>query len=622
MFDESGRGNSRGASVGLGWGLTSLSLVLAVGCGDRFAADCHETHTCMVSGGVDGLGGTSGADSGGAGGTAGESSDAGEGGGPPETCESAADCSNGDEDDGEEVCVRGTCTPGNPPPSVRFVTPKDGADDVEPDGSIVLEFSEALDAASVTPENVRILQGDVAVAGKLSHADDRVTFVPAAPLTLSGNYQVSVAAGVKDADGAGLKAPFLSAFTVRDGRWQTIDVVTKNAGSLSQQVPITAGGDVLVAWTQGAPGNCPLSAGWFARGVATKPTATLSNATGSCAEITSAANADGVASVAWWAQNPTPGVYSWQFRGAPQGSSQMVAAAPTSPWVRTAVSPDGRAVVLYNHEGDSPYVRSTDAAGAWSTPALTLKVGASRYHVTVGFDAAGNSVAVWPSLLGVETVQAATTSGETGALSMPVTVGTASYEGGDVSLAVAPSGEAVAVWYVETSVQASYFSGKSWSPPETISGDLAGFYYYTSRGLVYDGSRFIAAWDVAEGDSVFHTFTAALDPKSGWSAPERHQKNTGEGATSAMSTRIASDGHGTTFLVWAAASAGTEHELLYRRFREGRWGAVTALPGAVITGSSTGDIRLSMNASGLAALAWLNHDAKGTGTSIRLASFF
>lgn len=619
-------------------GLLAMSAGATMGCGDTFGTNCQETHTCMVNGGSggeakgggDGKGGEdvneeAGAGLGGSSGTTQDPSEAGAGGRTQDECSVAADCSNGDPKDGEEGCSRGVCMPGNPPPSVLLITPKADSKNVEPDGSIVIEFSEALDPASVTAGSVQVLDGDAAVAGELSYADNKVMFVPTEPLALSGSYQVSVGVGIHDADGAALLEPFSSAFQVRDGHWKTVELApTKATTVMSQQLPMTPRGDVLVAWADVAPKGCSMSARWISRGGAAMPTVALPKSAGDCYDLTSATNSDGVAAVAWAEAGGSSGVYAWQFRGTQPGSRELVGLGSGNERVSTAVSPDGLAHVLYAHEGETPKARSTNAAGAWPSPAAELKAYAGRDKVTAGFDAQGNGVAVWPSLAGADaTLQAATYSVVTGAWSNAATVGSGYYDGGDASLAVAPSGEAVAVWYMSTSAQASYFSGKGWSAPQTISGNSTHFEYYMSRGLVYDGSSFIAAWDVDNHEGVSRTYTVVFDPETGWRPLETHQKVAADGTTLPGSTRIASDGRGTTVVVWAVQGTGTQHQLVYRRLRDAIWGPITPVPDAELGGDvNPPNVFLSMNASGMLALAWINRGAEGSPTSSKLASFY
>jgi hypothetical protein len=63
------------------------------------------------------------------------------------------------------------------PPVVVSVTPS-GDDLAEPTGVIEIEFSEGLDPDTVTLDNIKLLDGEVAVPGTLDYSGVTVTFTP------------------------------------------------------------------------------------------------------------------------------------------------------------------------------------------------------------------------------------------------------------------------------------------------------------------------------------------------------------------------------------------------------------------------------------------------------------
>src|SRR5882724_3865153 len=260
------------------WGLSvvvgaaaAVTLSGAVACGDDFGAgDCHANRTCGASGASSGD-----ANDGGARANAGESSggssnsnpagapnddgSAGAAGAPAAGCYTAADCSNGDPTDGEEICdARGVCQPGNPPPTVTSISPADASTNADPETNIVITFSEPLAPDTVTSDNIKVFDGDTELDGTLAYADGKVTFTPAVPLFMLESYKVSVAVAVTDADGAALVSPYSATFTTRDGAWTAIDAVKGSLAALSDSLPISADGNALLAWTLFAGGaDCP-----------------------------------------------------------------------------------------------------------------------------------------------------------------------------------------------------------------------------------------------------------------------------------------------------------------------------------------------------------------------------
>src|SRR5262249_8189719 len=154
------------------------------------------------------------------------------------------------------------------PPQVVSVTPKDGASVVEPNATITIVFSAALDPKTVTTKTVRLLDGTRVVAGKVSYSDGKVTFVPNAPLRLLTSYRVSVGSPGTDRGGTPLAPPLSASFEVRDGAWHTIDAVSDKISGLADSLPMLASGEVLLSWNGAGGGYCPVSARWFLRGAA------------------------------------------------------------------------------------------------------------------------------------------------------------------------------------------------------------------------------------------------------------------------------------------------------------------------------------------------------------------
>jgi hypothetical protein len=172
-------------------------------------------------------------------------------GGVPDTgCHSAAECSNGNPVDGEEVCdPSGVCLPGNPPPTVVSITPSDMTEDVEPQSTVVITFNEALDPDSVKT-GIKLLLGETEVPTTpvLSDNDSKVTLTPSVPLALLGDYSIEVTKKVQDAGGAALLDAVTDKFKVRDGAWHEPTLFLGNdIQYLSPTLPMAPNGEVLVA---------------------------------------------------------------------------------------------------------------------------------------------------------------------------------------------------------------------------------------------------------------------------------------------------------------------------------------------------------------------------------------
>jgi hypothetical protein len=648
---------------GTGIGATLAALSMAVACGDTFGGepDCKVNRTCADggsdnggpggSGGSDGgtpsdaVGGaTAGDDGTGDGGTTtlgGEAGAAGAAGASDGGCRAAADCSNGDPADGEEVCNAGACSAGNPPPTVVTVSPKDASADVELDAKIAIKFSEPLDAKSVTPATIRVLDGKTVVPGSLDYANNTVTFTPTSPLALLAPYTVSVTTGVKDKDGAPLLSEYASEFSTRDGAWKTVDVASGDAWRLSAGVPISSEGDVLVAWAGGNERNCPITARWFRRGVAATTTVfDLATPGDDCSGVSASGNAAGVASVVWKIGTAAHGTYVQQYRaGAWQTNPPPVSKDISGHDFHLAVAPSGVAT-LFEHVDTGTYTWKTDAEGKWPTTGDRVSYGGAFGPVSVAYDAEGNALAVWHSAAtgtSIERIVASRFDAPTGHWSagadlpgsVAATAPTVDHLRGIPVVAMDDKGNAMALWVdgsADGKLMASRYSrATGWEAPELISGTLLVESRYEPPALVFDGQVFVAAWTAQEGGKRY-TFTARYDAAKGWGAAARQQVAAADGTSALKMPRLASDGRGNLLLVFAKGAAPT-YSLVYQRYAQGAWQSLKAVPGGTVSyqyfEARDSVLALSMNASGLAALSWGNYDQDGQRLSgIRLASFY
>lgn len=638
----------RGYLLGLAAAATG-ALGGVIGCADGFgSSDCKASRTCIASGDAAAVGEAGDAPGSGAKngrGAGGDGSGAVDGGTATDAGGAASggdgrDAGGAGDGDGEEVAGAGgggRTDSANPPPTVVSVTPFDGAAAVEPGASVVIKFSEPLDAKTVTAANIRLLDGTTPVSGKLVHANSTVTFTPTAPLALLAPYTVSVTTGVTDEAGAALPSAYTSAFSIREGAWKTIDVATDKLNSLSDTLPISSAGNVLVAWSGAAGAQCPVSARWFLRGagVSTAQSFPVADQT-KCAFVSAAGNAAGVGAAVWSAPNVAHGVYVPQYRS----EAWPVAITPVSDQSnesmlspRLAVAPSG-AVTLFEHTAAGSKAWTTNASGAWPVAGDALSSYVAETPTTVAFDSKGNGLAAWhaydparkkPSRMLVSRLTAATGKWAA-ATDLPGSVaGTANASRGAPVVAFDGKGDGMMLWAdaVSTStLMANRFSQSSgWAGAQAISGSLE-VALDDPPALVFDGQGFVAAFTALDSGKVY-TYTARYNSVTGWEAYQRRQLSAGDTSAQRM-PRLVSDGRGNLMLVFAKG-AGSAFSLMYQRYAAGTWGAINALPGGSITNPAfliASALPMSMNASGMAALAWANNDASLVISSIRLASFY
>ncbi|HEX2871363.1 MAG TPA: Ig-like domain-containing protein [Polyangiaceae bacterium] len=636
-------------------GVATLALTLGVvACTDVFSnGDCSSSRTCEAAGGQSSDGGAGGAggddvaSAGADGVTAGGVTAGGAGGaggdGPTrgDECEVPKDCTNGDAQDGEEGCDNGYCIAGNPPPTVVSVSPEDDAVDVEPSTEIVIEFSEPVDPKTVTSANIQLLDGDEPVAGELSYDDGKAVFKPQYPLGLLAHYEVSVSTAVTDAEGTPLLEAFSSTLAVRDGAWTVKSVVTEPIATLSDTLPVTAAGHVLLAWVRvSSPTNvCPTRAQWFS-GVESLDTATsLTSDTGkACSLAHASVGPAGDGLVIWHETNGAGwGASAVQYNAGAWLPKTPVSGTKVPGFAVSAVGTDGVSHHLESNPAE-PAVRAfvTDANGTWSTASFTLS-GESATRPQLAVAKGGRAVAAWcanDSVNGRQKIAFASYAPEKHAWGKGITLpgsqaasAGAGYERSTPNVALSEQGDAMVVWVAEQKVMASRLPAGSaqWSEPVSLSGGLQVLSTGSAPALVFDGKTFIAAWTTVAG--ITHDVNVARYDMNDdtWGAYQTlGDKNS---RITQRMPQLGSDMHQNLFLVWPTALKVVNlFRLSAQRFvaSMGTWGPPEDFSSATDPGlaDETSPLPFSMNQAGIAALAWGTADTVNGGyTKLSLASF-
>lgn len=134
------------------------------------------------------------------------------------------------------------------PPRVASLLPANGATKVSRLSTIQVTFSEPLDAATVTTDSLRVLNGATLLPGTLSLSPGNrvLTFQPTQLLNSDTTYSVTVAATVRDLSGLSMVAPFTARFTTVDDT----PPPPPAAGTLQATIP-NANGISIVTGSQG-----------------------------------------------------------------------------------------------------------------------------------------------------------------------------------------------------------------------------------------------------------------------------------------------------------------------------------------------------------------------------------
>jgi Bacterial Ig-like domain len=636
-------------------GRTAAGTVVAVvlggvaACGDGFGGEesCKASHTCPTptegdggeGGGTNTGGGKPSNEKGGAdNGAAGEAPTPGASGSsePPAECSLPADCSNADPSDGIETCFNGKCVPGNPPPTVVSVVPKDEAVDVEPDGSIVIAVSEPLEASTVTTQTVQVLDGGKVIAGKVIYADTKITFEPEKPLALLAPYTVAVSSAVTDVDGAALAQPFTSTFKVRDGSWSVTTVVAGNITELSPTLQLNDAGDALVAWMGQGEQRCPATARWFNRGAALGAAKTFSNGRDNyCRNVHAAVSANGHALLSWLEEGNNTAMATAEFRDGKWGGATARGVRYDSSSA-LGIASDG--TMHYLSPEPDVQVWQTTPAGVWSANGQVVSPRRAINAPALAVAANGDAVAAWGELNAddVQNVVAARFAHETAKWSTAVSLPGSVLGGGEAPVRGVPqvafddANVPVVVWRRDAELVATHLNATQnvWSGPQPISGDVTGLvelqYYQEPPALVFDGRSFVVAFTAQQG-SDFDNYVVRYDrEQQSWRAPERVSTNAARGTI--RMPRLTADGHGNLLVVWAKPQSTGVYNFVYQRFDAAAdsWSGPLPIASASMTnaelGTGIGRMALGGNASGLAAFTF--SDVVDWPSKLQLASFY
>jgi hypothetical protein len=130
-------------------------------------------------------------------------------------------------------------------PTVIAVSPADGTTNVDPGTSVLVSFSEPMNAASLTSSSVRLASGGTAVQSTATVAQDgrSVTITPSAPLPVNTTVTVTVDATATDRNNNTLATAFSSTFRTATPDGTAPRVVSidppNNATGVGTTTPVT-----------------------------------------------------------------------------------------------------------------------------------------------------------------------------------------------------------------------------------------------------------------------------------------------------------------------------------------------------------------------------------------------
>jgi hypothetical protein len=514
------------------------------------------------------------------------------------------------------------------PPEVLEVIPADAAADADPTDSIALKFSEGLDEATVTADNIQLLDGGEPVEGELAYSGVVSTFTPTRRLSLLATYDVTVSDGVTDVAGQPLKEPFSSSFTVRDGTWgaQRSIFTDTTIDSGRQDVATDALGNTLFVWTTRSDetsGNPYVAyARWNNPASGLQAAVKLDDCTDYCNDIQLAVSPEGDAIVAWTTNQRVVRARRYVSGAWERAAQTLWATASTdSPEPAVAIG-GGQVVVAWAHHQVTPSnyylieMSATTLDGAWpTTPTANYSVAyqSPNYDsiggVSAAIDSAGLALVVFThrnsntaanSPRGVYYARKA--PGED--WEYPVKIPGSNAVSSNPVLASDGSG-AMALWITTVGndyslVASRYTRTKQFIAPVAINDpDLKGYIYLgRDYSLASNGTAFFATFAQAVGN-LTNTYATRFDvATSKWDALPALVS---DGVTETREKRaIGIDAHGNAILAFDQNGPTTSMVLAARYVAStGTWGAAEPLTS---DGNDYGFPRLAVAPNGVASV--------------------
>jgi len=112
------------------------------------------------------------------------------------------------------------------PPLVSSISPLKGASSVGTNTEIVIEFTETMDVATLTSENLELYEGTQKIPVTVSYAGNIIMLKPSRTLAASSNYVINVKKAVQDSAGNSMSADFTSTFSTGGGLDSTSPMVS------------------------------------------------------------------------------------------------------------------------------------------------------------------------------------------------------------------------------------------------------------------------------------------------------------------------------------------------------------------------------------------------------------
>ena len=388
-------------------------------------------------------------------------------------------------------------------------------------------------------------------------------------------------------------------------------VLVRNASIGYTQLAMNSRGDALVSWRQ-SNGSAETIHATYSRAAGTwdgnKPVSinrSLSHR--------SAVSEDGDGFVVW--QDYAGGSYSIRSNHHTPGADwdgEVPAETHTSadaiePWIAT--SPTGTTFVVWRQYNGSTFevrVNQSAPGAGWGTPELLASlVGGYTLSPSIAVDPSGDAIAVWIELLNTSySIHAKRYQAGSGWDTASTVIGTPGYPF-EPHIGMDNSGNAIVIWGFADNgnhgVQTNrYEVGTGWTGPGTIIElpDTVGSIYEPQIAVASDGTAFVA-WEQSDG-SKYNIWADHYAPGQGWTGSPVMVSDSTENS---QSPQVAVDAKGHGVVAWRQIPVQSKSVWAAYFMANAGWSTAKRISEADDTGVPQ-NVNAGMDSNGNALVVW------------------
>jgi Bacterial Ig-like domain len=515
--------------------------------------------------------------------------------------------------------------------AVTGTTPADNATGVARHPTIAIEFSAAIDPATVHDASITLASRSGSKKLTFATSGRQVTVTPVGNLLPVAQYTLAITPAVRGAAGEVLASTVTRTFKVRDGQWGTPALVqSATSGGLYAQVGFDSSGNAIAVWSQGDGTNLKIAANRYVAGSGWGTASVVMPDGNQARALKLAVDVNGNAFAVWedyLGAGDSRVLAARYSAGAGWSPELLLGANASASGPQVATDPMGNAIAVWEEfdgAARSVWTKRYVVGAGWDAGAL-LAMGSGTTSADfmspqIALDRQGNAVATWRQKAGLFHDGWARHYVIGSGWGLPISIESEQSSVNIVQIALDPNGNAFAVWaqgtanFGHSSIWSNrYLAGSEWGQPTLLEqNDIAPG---QAPALAVDAAgNAIVVWQHSdlsrtETDIWANRHVAG----TGWTGADLIEK---QNLGNANSAQVATDPSGNAIAVWKQ-SDGTRTNIWANRYIAGEsWGLAQLLE---LEDGGALDPHVAVDADGNAFAIW--SQSVGTGIHVFVNRF-